>query len=81
MLAQAGDRIQGAGRALEALGPAAVLKRGYAILEHARTGVIVTDAGALAPGDALRARLHKGEAELGVTRVRTEDDSGTGPDR
>ena len=68
LYARAGERTRSAGRSLEAIGPRQVLRRGYAILERPGGGVI-TDAGALATGEVLRARLHKGAAELKVQRT------------
>jgi len=54
------------GASLDALNPDATLARGYAIVRDT-SGRIVTDAGALAPGDALRLRLAKGEVGVQVT--------------
>ena len=58
---------------LHALSPLAVLDRGYAVLRHA--GAVVRDAGALAPGDTVEARVARGGLELVVTKVRSEGDS------
>jgi len=54
---------------LDALSPLAVLGRGYAIASDAG-GRVLTHARDVAPGDALKVRLHEGELEATATRVR-----------
>jgi exodeoxyribonuclease VII large subunit len=51
---------------LHSLNPLAILERGYAIISDAEGGV-VRSADAVAPGDALRARLAHGEIAVTVT--------------
>jgi exodeoxyribonuclease VII large subunit len=57
---------------LDALSPLAVLDRGYAVLRHA--GAVVRDAGALAPGDAVEARVARGRVDLVVSAVHADED-------
>ncbi|MEN8162178.1 MAG: exodeoxyribonuclease VII large subunit, partial [Myxococcota bacterium] len=54
---------------LDALSPLAVLGRGYAIA-HAADGHVLHRAAEVAPGDALRVRLHEGEIEATANRIR-----------
>jgi exodeoxyribonuclease VII large subunit len=54
---------------LQALSPLAVLGRGYAICFRAADGVILKDAAAIAPGAAVRIRLHRGRLGCSVTEV------------
>ena len=49
-----------AGR-LETLSPLSVLRRGYSITTRADSDELLTNAGAVNPGDRLRTRLAKGE--------------------
>jgi exodeoxyribonuclease VII large subunit len=66
------------------LDPAAVLRRGYALLEDAK-GHVVTDAQALAAGDRVVARLRDGRVTTRVERVQpnegTESEHGEAQDR
>ena len=59
-------RLERMGRALETLSPLAVLQRGYALIFDA-AGNLVKDAAQLNPGDAVRARLARGEIQAAVT--------------
>ena len=52
---------------LDALDPAAILRRGYAMVASARDGKAVTSANSVLPGDLIRATLHDGEIEAMVT--------------
>jgi exodeoxyribonuclease VII large subunit len=45
---------------LRAVGPPAVLARGYAVVQQAATGAIVRSAGQVHPGEALDIRVHDG---------------------
>jgi exodeoxyribonuclease VII large subunit len=54
---------------LDALSPLAVLGRGYAICFAAPAGAVVKDAASVAPGDAVRVRLHRGVLGCAVTEV------------
>ena len=58
-------RVLAAERTLQALSPLATLQRGYAILQQA-DGSVVRDAGQVAPGEALAARLARGELTVEV---------------
>ena len=73
------ERLAGATRdmqriasALAFLNPQAVLDRGYAIVT-ARGGQIVTDAGAIAAGDAIAVTLARGRAQATVTSTHASD--------
>jgi exodeoxyribonuclease VII large subunit len=61
-------RVDALGRGLALLDPEAVLERGYAIVATG-DGAIVSDAAALAPGDALTITLARGSAEATVTKA------------
>lgn len=52
---------------LAALDPAAILRRGYAMVTSVRDGKAVTSADGVSPGDLIRAKLHRGELEAMVT--------------
>lgn len=54
-------RLGAAGRALDAVGPMATLRRGYAIVTREEDGRLVTSASQVGPGDRLRTRLAEGE--------------------
>jgi exodeoxyribonuclease VII large subunit len=66
------------GARLHAMNPDAVLSRGYAIATDAQ-GRIVSDADALAPGDAMHVRVARGSIESRVTGVHGVTSS-DGPD-
>ena len=57
-------------RRLNALGPAATLSRGYAIVEW--DGRVLHDASAVAPGASLRIQLHRGRVASTVDAVEPE---------
>lgn len=59
---------------LDALSPLAVLGRGYAIAFDGER--VVRDAAAMAPGDALRLRLHRGALSCTVDAIHAEEDAG-----
>lgn len=69
---RAGVRVASAARALHAVSPLATLARGYAIVTTLDGDVAVTDARRLTPGDTLRARFARGQADLTVQE--TKDD-------
>jgi exodeoxyribonuclease VII large subunit len=60
LLLQYKVRAERMGRALEMLSPLAILERGYALVFDA-AGQLVKDAGAVKPGDEIRARVARGE--------------------
>ena len=59
-LQRAGARVELAARALQAVSPLATLARGFAVVTRARDGVLLTDAGAIEPGEEIDARLAQG---------------------
>jgi len=65
-------RLAGAVRALEAVSPLATLGRGYALVLRRDDGSAVTDAAALACGDALEVRLARGRIDATVTGIHPE---------
>jgi len=69
-LAEREQRLQRAGDRLRALDPRRVLSRGYAWLSDS-SGRPIVSAHGLAPGQALRAVLHDGQADVEVQRVQT----------
>jgi len=68
LLAARAARVDALARALTHLGPQAVLERGYAIV-RAADGSVVRDATTLAPGDRVRLRVARGDAEAQVIRA------------
>ncbi len=60
-LERQGTRLTALGRALDAVGPLATLRRGYAIVTRADDGRVVTATSQVVPGDRLRTRLAEGE--------------------
>ena len=64
--------VQDLERRVAALGPAATLGRGYAIVELAADGGILREASTVAPGDRLRIRLHRGRLTSTVDAVEPE---------
>lgn len=72
---EAAQRLAHAGEQMRALGPEHVLARGYSITRRADDGVIVRDAAALAPGDAVEILLHRGAADATVTEIRETKDA------
>jgi exodeoxyribonuclease VII large subunit len=67
-------RLAGAVRALEAVSPLATLGRGYALVLRQDDGSAVTDAAAVARGDALEVRLAKGRIDATVTGIHPDPD-------
>jgi exodeoxyribonuclease VII large subunit len=65
-------RLNVAGGTLDVVSPLATLRRGYAIVEDA-AGHVVTDAGALRPGDELHARLARGAVQVRIERTLPQD--------
>ncbi len=61
-------RVDGHRRALENLNPEAILARGYSICSSLSTGMILRDARAVRPGEAVRVQLHRGTLEATVRR-------------
>lgn len=68
-LTQRRGRLQENARALEAVSPLATLERGYAIVRHGDDGRILRDAGELAVGDSIQARLGQGTLDATVTSI------------
>jgi exodeoxyribonuclease VII large subunit len=73
-LQQANERLTHLGQMLDSLSPLGTLQRGYAILTDSE-GAIVTDAGTVQPGDAVKARLARGQLDLTVDRTIAAKDS------
>jgi exodeoxyribonuclease VII large subunit len=71
-LDDARQRLTHAAHALNALSPLATLDRGYAVVRHAATGVIVRDARAVAPGESIEARLARGSLSC-IVKERSEE--------
>ncbi len=63
------DRLMYLLRQLEAVGPAAVVRRGYTITRSARTREALTSCCAVKPGDAIRTEFQDGHADSTVTDV------------
>jgi len=55
-------QLEGIAGKLDSLSPLAVLSRGYSLAWKLPENVLLRDAGALSPGDAVRLQLHKGSA-------------------
>ncbi|MCZ6597625.1 MAG: hypothetical protein O7B99_08310, partial [Planctomycetota bacterium] len=75
VLAVAGTRLALAARSLESTSPLAVLGRGYSVTTRAGDARPLTEAGDLAPGDALESRLARGLVRSRVESVAASDDS------
>ena len=60
--------VDAAGAALAALGPAATLERGYAIVRRTRDGRIVRDPAEAPGGESLAIRVARGEVAATVDR-------------
>ncbi len=73
-LGRARGSVDAAGAALAALGPAATLERGYAIVRRTRDGRIVRDPAEVPSGETLAIRLARGEVAATSAGV-------DGPDR
>ena len=65
------SRIEASAQALSHLNPAAVLARGYALVQDER-GAILRDARALTHGDGIRVRLARGRVVAVVSAVDIE---------
>ena len=70
-IAAANEKLRIAAGRLEALSPLRVLARGYAIVTKEGETAPVTDAAALAAGDAVRVRLARGRASARVLSTET----------
>ncbi|ABI56047.1 exodeoxyribonuclease VII large subunit [Alkalilimnicola ehrlichii MLHE-1] len=70
------QRLSGLGRALHAVSPLATLSRGYAIARQGADGPVLRDSTQVAPGDAVRVRLHRGQLDCRVERVHGEPEGG-----
>ncbi|MBK8163060.1 MAG: exodeoxyribonuclease VII large subunit [Gammaproteobacteria bacterium] len=66
------DRIDGLGRALDAVSPLATLGRGYAIVRRLPDGGVVREATAVKVGDTVEARLARGHLVCDVKETRDE---------
>jgi len=62
------ERLAARAAALEAANPQAILARGYAIVTHSASGMRVTSASALQPGDSVSIRLHDGSASARIVK-------------
>ncbi|GAB4319453.1 MAG: exodeoxyribonuclease VII large subunit [Candidatus Sumerlaeia bacterium] len=65
----AAQHLQRAAGQLHALGPDAVLSRGYSIVRRTADGAVVLDAAALSPGDGLQIVFHRGAADARVETI------------
>lgn len=70
---RADARLRTQAARLEGLSPLGVLARGYAVCWDAQRAQAIRDAGSVAPGDAVRVTLHKGELECRVERTAPEE--------
>ncbi len=59
--------LSGLTQTLRAVGPSAVLARGYAVVSQAQTGQVVRSVAEVAPGDGLRVRVADGTFEADVS--------------
>lgn len=66
------DQLAHLSQALHALSPLATLARGYAIVRHGETGLVVRDATSVAIGESIEVRLARGRLG-GIVRERHED--------
>jgi len=69
LLLQRRSRLEKAAAELAALSPVSILDRGYSLIFDAQ-GALVKDTAQLAPGDAIRARLARGELQARVESLR-----------
>jgi len=65
-------RLRGTAARLESLSPLGVLARGYAVCWNADHTAIIRDASRVTAGDRVHVRLHEGELDCEVTKVRGE---------
>ncbi|MCR4301563.1 MAG: exodeoxyribonuclease VII large subunit [Sulfuricaulis sp.] len=66
------SRLRERMQTLHALSPFATLERGYAIVQRADSGAIVTDAGKIRIGERVRARLARGRLDCVVEKTRED---------
>lgn len=77
-LARVRHRLELATRGLNSVSPLATLERGYAIVEDAVTGRVLTSAGQTAAGKEIRARLAGGELTATVSATIAAKQGGDG---
>jgi len=63
------NQLELVARGLHSVSPLATLDRGYAMVTDSQTGQVVTDAGKLAIGDSISARLSIGSVDATITNV------------
>jgi exodeoxyribonuclease VII large subunit len=73
VVSSAKHRLELSMRSLHSVSPLATLQRGYAIVEDAATGRVLTQTDSVSPGDDIRARLAHGKIVATVKSV-TEND-------
>jgi len=66
-------RLRLGARALDTFSPLATLGRGYAIVRERETGKVLRNAGQVAPGATIEARLAAGRLVASVEDVETDD--------
>ena len=72
-VSDASHRIALLGRALNSVSPLATLDRGYAIVKQEDSGVVLTNAADVEPGNDIRAQLSRGEIIATVKKVLTDE--------
>jgi exodeoxyribonuclease VII large subunit len=72
-VSDANHRIALLGRALNSVSPLATLDRGYAIVKREDSGVVLTNAADIEPGNDIRAQLSRGEFIATVKKVLIDD--------
>jgi len=72
-VSDANHRIALLGRALNSVSPLATLDRGYAIVKQEDSGVVLTNAADIEPGNDIRAQLSRGEIIATVKKVLIDD--------
>jgi len=72
-VSDASHRIALLGRALNSVSPLATLDRGYAIVKQEDSGVVLTNAADIEPGNDIRAQLSRGEIIATVKKVLTDE--------
>ena len=72
-VSDANHRMALLGRALNSVSPLATLDRGYAIVKQEDSGVVLTNAADIEPGNDIRAQLSRGEIIATVKKVLTDD--------
>ena len=68
-LETARERLSRLAQTLNALSPLATLERGYAVVRHAESGAVLRDAGAVNPGERVRAQLARGALDCRVEKI------------